>query len=177
MPAYTCFLVQHLRLLRHPNILKFLSCELSRDCITMATEPVIPLNQLLEKMCMEGLVMGWRGVAQGLIFLHDKVWELMVVNSNMFRTRRCSNSLNIWISTIWILHVRQNYEYYSWGWWQITEVTFYRICFQLLLCTREQECMKTGLPCTREDGYNIWLCLSFTLCSCGPGWHITQQFE
>lgn len=165
MPAYTCFLVQHLRLLRHPNILKFLSCELSRDCITMATEPVIPLNQLLEKMCMEGLVMGWRGVAQGLIFLHDKVWELMVVNSNMFRTRRCSDSLNIWISTIWILHVRQNYEYYSWGWWQITEVTFYRICFQLLLCTREQECMKTGLPCTREDGYNIWLCLSFTLCS------------
>ena len=71
--VFTCFPVQHLRLLRHPNILKFLSCELSRDYITMATEPVIPLNQLLEKMCMEGLVMGWRGVAQGLIFLHDKV--------------------------------------------------------------------------------------------------------
>ena len=83
--VFTCSPLQHLRLLRHPNILKFLSCELSHDYITMATEPVIPLNQLLERMCMEGLVMGWRGVAQGLIFLHDKV---CVCVSHLFEDQR-----------------------------------------------------------------------------------------
>ena len=83
----TCSPLQHLRLLRHPNILKFLSCELSHDHITMATEPVIPLNQLLERMCMEGLVMGWRGVAQGLIFLHDKV---CVCGSHSFEDQRAA---------------------------------------------------------------------------------------
>ena len=27
----------------------------------------------MSDMCVEGMVKGWRGVAQGLIFLHDKV--------------------------------------------------------------------------------------------------------
>lgn len=71
--TWICFLVQHLRLLRHPNILKFLSCEVSHDYIAMVTEPVAPVSRVLEHMCVEGLVMGWRGVALGLSFLHDKV--------------------------------------------------------------------------------------------------------
>lgn len=39
----------------------------------MVTEPVAPVSRVLEHMCVEGLVMGWRGVALGLSFLHDKV--------------------------------------------------------------------------------------------------------
>ena len=64
---------QHLRVLRHPNILKFLKCDLTPDYIVMITEPVVPLCRVLEGLCVEGMVIGWRELAQGLIFLHSKV--------------------------------------------------------------------------------------------------------
>jgi len=64
---------QKLRILRHPNILKFLECETTPDVITMVTEPVAPLLRTLKEMSLEGVVMGWRGVGAGLSFLHDKV--------------------------------------------------------------------------------------------------------
>ena len=38
----------------------------------MVTEPVVPLQHALEGICVEGLVIGWRGVAEGLGFLHSK---------------------------------------------------------------------------------------------------------
>ena len=39
----------------------------------MVTEPVVPVTDTLDEMCVEGVVTGWRGVAQGLSFLHQKV--------------------------------------------------------------------------------------------------------
>lgn len=39
----------------------------------MVTEPVVPLSSALEDVCVEGLVIGWRGVSQALTFLHEKV--------------------------------------------------------------------------------------------------------
>ena len=42
------------------------------DCIVMVTEPIIPVFDVLENISIEGLVMGWRGVANGLAFLHSK---------------------------------------------------------------------------------------------------------
>ena len=70
---------------------------------------------------------------------------LIVVNS------KCSDQKVFGLVERRILHVRQNYEDYSWGWGQITEVTSYCSCFQLLLCTREQECMKTS--CILAEDY------------------------
>ena len=39
----------------------------------MVTEPVVPLYRVLEGLCVEGMVIGWREIAQGLSFLHSKV--------------------------------------------------------------------------------------------------------
>ena len=56
-------MLQHLRLLRHPNVVKFLGTQESYDQLMIVTEPVIPVSRVLEEMSVEGLVMGWRGVA------------------------------------------------------------------------------------------------------------------
>lgn len=61
-----------MRVLRHPNLLKFLDCGIEPDLITLITEPVVPLLRTLQDMSMEGVVMGWRGVGSGLSFLHGK---------------------------------------------------------------------------------------------------------
>ena len=65
--------LQSLRVLRHPNILKFLACEATLDGVTVVTEPVLPLFRTLKEMSLEGVVVGWRCVGAGLRFLHDKV--------------------------------------------------------------------------------------------------------
>ena len=41
--------------------------------ITLVTEAVLPVKGVMSGMCAEGIVTGWRGVGQGLVFLHDKV--------------------------------------------------------------------------------------------------------
>ncbi len=70
---YFLFLfTQHLRLLRHPNILKYIGSEVSMDAITMVTEPVFPVLYVLSDASLECVVMGWRGLANGLTFLHTK---------------------------------------------------------------------------------------------------------
>lgn len=40
--------------------------------ITMVTEPVLPVMSVLSDTSVEGVVMGWRGLANGLTFLHTK---------------------------------------------------------------------------------------------------------
>lgn len=50
------------------------------------TEPVLPVKTIMNGMCAEGVVTGWRGVAQGLEFLHDKVR----VQSSKFALIKCS---------------------------------------------------------------------------------------
>ena len=65
--------LQHLRLLRHPSIVKFLGCDASHDQILLVTEPVIPvLRALGDTPAMDSVVMGWRGLGAGLDFLHQK---------------------------------------------------------------------------------------------------------
>ena len=61
-----------MRLLHHPNIVKFLDTQQSSDQLMIVTEPDIPVVQVLEGMSVEGLVMGWRGVAYALDCLHGK---------------------------------------------------------------------------------------------------------
>lgn len=67
-----CNFLQQLRLLRHPNIIKYLDSEMSHDQIVLITEPLIPVFQVLEGTSIDAVVMGWRGVAAGLDFLHKK---------------------------------------------------------------------------------------------------------
>lgn len=47
---------------------------MSHDHIVMMTEPVLPVLRTLEDANMDTVVMGWRGVAAGLDFLHKKAW-------------------------------------------------------------------------------------------------------
>ena len=61
-----------MRLLHHPNIVKFLGTQQSSDQLMIVTEPDIPVVRILEGMSVEGLVMGWSGVACALEFLHGK---------------------------------------------------------------------------------------------------------
>ena len=64
---------QHLRLLRHPNIVRYLDSETTPEFISIKTEIVVPLSSTLEDQHWEGLVRGWRDVAHGLEFLHYRV--------------------------------------------------------------------------------------------------------
>ena len=41
--------------------------------VTLVTEAVLPVKGVMSGMRVEGIVTGWRGVGQGLLFLHDKV--------------------------------------------------------------------------------------------------------
>ncbi|CAI8053639.1 Protein-associating with the carboxyl-terminal domain of ezrin, partial [Geodia barretti] len=63
---------EHLRLLRHPSIVKFLSYDPSLSPLVMVTEAVLPVWGVVSGMCEEGMVTGWRDIAKGLAFLHDK---------------------------------------------------------------------------------------------------------
>ena len=38
----------------------------------LITEPLVPVSRVLEGISIEGAVMGWRGVGEGLNFLHSK---------------------------------------------------------------------------------------------------------
>ena len=58
--------------LHHPNIIKFLGTQQSSDQLMIVTEPDISVVRVLEGMSVEGLVMGWRGMACALDFLHGK---------------------------------------------------------------------------------------------------------
>ena len=45
---------------------------MSHDQIVMVTEPAVPLPLALQDANMDMVVMGWRGLASGLAFLHSK---------------------------------------------------------------------------------------------------------
>ena len=67
------FFLQHLRLLRHPNIIKYLDSEDTSSQIVLVTEPVVPVLRSLEgATAVDSVVMGLRGLAAGLDFLHQK---------------------------------------------------------------------------------------------------------
>ena len=55
-------------------MIKFLGSDLSHNHIVLFTEPLVPVLSTLTggAATAEGVVMGWRGVASGLQFLHEK---------------------------------------------------------------------------------------------------------
>lgn len=64
--------VEHLRILRHPNVLKFLGSDPPNERILMMTEVVVPLAGVLEKLNTEAVILGWKDILQGLDFLHTR---------------------------------------------------------------------------------------------------------
>ena len=71
--------LKRLRVLRHPNVLKFLSSYASEETIYLLTELVSPLEVVIKTLGHDEAIKGFRDVARGLQFLHEKVSKICLL--------------------------------------------------------------------------------------------------
>lgn len=65
--------VQSLKMLRHPNILRYIGAGKSSEGCFLVTEEVTPLASVLDKLSPLEVCAGLSDVLDALMFLHDKV--------------------------------------------------------------------------------------------------------
>ena len=67
------YFLQYLKVLQHPNVLKFHALSHSSKEAWLVTEHVTPLETLLESLTADEILTGLSDVIEALSFLHDRV--------------------------------------------------------------------------------------------------------
>ena len=67
------FFLQYLKVLRHPAILKYHASYEDSSETYLITEPVVPVEAVIEDLDVREIVAGLFCIVQALDFLHDKV--------------------------------------------------------------------------------------------------------
>ena len=71
-------------MLRHPNLIKFLSSYAYDDSIYLLTELVSPLEIVIKSLGYEEMIKGLRDIARGLQFIHETVSPLYIADINPY---------------------------------------------------------------------------------------------
>ena len=67
------FFEQYLKVLRHPAVLKYHALYEDSNEVYLITEPVIPLDMVIDTLDVNEIIAGLFNIVQALDFLHEKV--------------------------------------------------------------------------------------------------------
>ena len=71
--CYDVLIWQHLKILKHPALLKHLWSYENSDEFCMVTEPIRPLESVIQTLDTTEIIAGLHNVVEALVFLHERV--------------------------------------------------------------------------------------------------------